>query len=409
MSQHLSRAEILLAQSRPADAEREARLALGQDPGDALALTVLARALVEKARQALPPASAAVAAAPDAPWSHHVLAHVLHRLDQPKPALAAIERAIRLAPGEAELLGHRAAIRLSLRDWAGALSDSEAALSIQAEDTFAQNIRATALRQLGRAAEAADAGARILEQDPEDALSHSTQGWTLLHRGEFRRAQDHFREALRLRPDFESARQGMLEALKARNPLYRGMLAYFLWMGRQSRHLQWTFILVTFFGQPFVRKLAFSSPALGLVLWPLLILFYLFVYLTWTAVPMFNLLLRLDRYGRYVLSSDERRATNFYGASVLLILAAAGWWFRVRTGMARDAIVVAALLSVCVAATVTRGPRGRRILGIATAALAALAVSAYVLAFTSGSGGGLLALFVLGFVLFQFSANAIRD
>ena len=45
MSHHLSRAEILLAQSRPADAEREARMALGQAPGDPLALTLLARAL----------------------------------------------------------------------------------------------------------------------------------------------------------------------------------------------------------------------------------------------------------------------------------------------------------------------------------------------------------------------------
>ena len=413
MSQHLSRAEILLAQSRPADAEREARLALGQDPGDALALTVLARALVDqdRAKQALQPASAAVAAAPDSAYAHHVLAHVLLQLDQPKPALAASDTALRLAPDDGALLAQRAGIRLALRDWPAALADSEAALRINAEDTFAQNLRATALRQLGRTEDAAAVGARTLEQDPESAFSHSTQGWTLLQRGEPRRAQEHFREALRLAPDFEPARQGMLEALKARNPVYRGMLAYFLWMGRQSGRLQWTFLFVTLFGQRLVRNLATSNPALGVVLWPLLVLFYVFVYLTWTAGPMFNLLLRLDRNGRHVLSRDERRATTYYGASVLLILATALWWVNDRSYAAREAVIVSAMLSVCVAATVTRTkPRPRLILGSATAALALVALGAYALAYTGRDGGGeLLLLFFIGFLGFQFLANAVRD
>jgi tetratricopeptide (TPR) repeat protein len=413
MSHHLSRAELLLAQSRPADAEREARHALGQDPDNPLALTVLARALVDQNREkeALDPARAAVAAAPDAAYVHHVLAHVLLRLERPKDALAASDSALRLAPDDADLLAQRAGIRLALRDWAGALADSEAALRIQAEDTFAQNLRATALRQLGRADEADAVGARTLEQAPEDAFSHSTQGWTLLHRGDPRRAQEHFREALRLRPDFEAARHGMLEALKARNPVYRGMLAYFLWMGRQSGRIQWAFILVTLFGVRFARNLASANPTLGLVLWPLIVLFYAFIYLTWTAVPMFNLLLRFDRFGRHVLSTEERRATNFYGASLLLVLAAGAWWFAARHGLALEAVIVSAMLSVCVAAAVTRpGPRGRLILGIATAVLASAAFGAFALALTgAGDGGPLLTLFFLGFLVFQFSANAIRD
>ena len=412
MSHHLSRAEILLAQSRPADAEREARLALAQAPDDALALTVLARSLADQNREseALDPVRAAIGAAPDSPYVHHVHAHVLFRLERPKEALAAAETALRLAPDDHDLLAQRAGIRLALRDWAGALADTEAPRRINAEDTFAQNLRATALRQLGRADEADAVGVRTLERAPEDAFSHSTQGWTQLHRDEPRRAQEHFREALRLRSDFEPARQGMLEALKARNPIYRGMLAYFLWMGRQSGRIQWAFILVTFFGQRFVRNLAASEPKLGLVLWPLLVLFYVFVYLSWTAVPLFNLLLRFDRYGRHVLSRRERRDTNWFGASILLVAATAFWWFRDRSFAAKEAVIVGAMLSVCVAATVTRpGPRARRILGIATAALALVALAAYALAFAGKSGGGeLLLLFFVGFLGFQFSANAIK-
>lgn len=413
MSHHHSRAELLLAQSRPADAEREARMALGRDPGDVLALTLLARSLVaqDKARQALQPASAAVAAAPDDAYPHYILSLVHHHMEQPKPALEAAETALRLAPDAGELLAHRGAVRLSLRDWAGALADAEAALRIQAEDTFSQNLRATALRQLGRAREAAEAGARTLERAPEDAFSHSTQGWTLLQRGDPKRAQEHFREALRLRPDFEHARHGMLEALKARNPLYRVMLAYFMWMGRQSSRVQWVFILGTYFGMKFGNRLADTRPELAVFIWPLLALLYAFIYLTWTAGPLFNLLLRLDRFGRLVLSRDERRDANIFGVSVLFIVAAGVWWIADRSSIALLAVIATAMLSVCVAACVSRAKlRNRLILGAATAALAALAVGGIALRAASNEAGlALLGLFFLGFLGFQFGANLVRD
>jgi tetratricopeptide (TPR) repeat protein len=413
MTPHHSRAELLLAQSRPADAEKEAGLALAQNPGDPLALTLLARALVDQNREteALAPADAAVAAAPDWAFVYHVRAYVLLRLGRPKEALPAVEQALRLSPDADEFHAQRAAVRLALRDWAGALADTEAALRLNAANVFAQNLRATALTRLGRADEADAVGARTLEQAPEDAYSHATQGWTQLHRGDARRAQEHFREALRLRPDFESAREGMLEALKARNPVYRGMLSYFLWMGRQSERVQWAFVIVTFFGQRLVHGLAESQPKLGAVLWPLLVLFYVFVYLTWTAVPMFNLLLRLDRHGRYVLSRRERAATNWFAGSLALIAVAVAWWVAAPHFASREALIVAAVLSVCVAATVTKaGPRGRKILGWATATLAALAFGTFGLAFAGGAGAGeLLALFFVGFLGFQFASNAIRD
>lgn len=413
MSQHLSRAELLLAQSRPADAEREARLALGQNPSDPLALTILARALVDqrRAEDALRPASAAVAAAPDSAYAHFILSHVHHALGRPRPALDAIEAALRLAPDDGDLLAHRGAIRLSLRDWAGALADSEAALRIQAEDTFAQNLRATALRHLGRAKEAGAVGARTLEQSPEDPFSHSTQGWTLLHRGDPRGAQVHFREALRLRPGFEHARSGMLEALKARNPLYRAMLAYFLWMGRQSGRIQWAFVIGVYFSLKIARGLANSNPTLGLVLWPLLVLFYAFIYLTWTAVPMFNLLLRFDRFGRHVLSAAERRDTNYYGASVLLIAAAGLWWALDRSTVSLTAVIMAAMFSVCVAATISREKlRNRLLLGAASAMLAVCAVFFFVFAAGgSESAFAFAGLFFVGFLAFQIGSNFVRD
>lgn len=404
MSHHLSRAELLLAQSRPADAEREVRMALGEAPGDPFALAVLARALVaqKKPREALDPARAAVAAAPDLAYVHHILAHVHLTLDDAKAALASANTAVSLDPDDGDLLAQRGSIHLARRDWRAALADAEDALRIQAENTFALNVRAVALRQLGRADEAAAAGAGILERAPEDALSHCTQGWTLLQRGDSRGALTHFREALRLEPDYESARQGMLEALKARNPVYRGMLAYFLWMGRQSSTIQWVFFFVTFFGQRFARRLADQDPTLGTIVWPLLIAFYVFVYLSWTSVPMFNLLLRVNRFGRLVLSRRERIASTWFGLSLLPIVAAAVLWARGDSNWFLFAVT--AVLSVCVAITVTREQtRSRWIMGAATLGLAACAVGM----FTSGNPG-LFSVFAFGFLGMQLSVGFLK-
>jgi hypothetical protein len=127
-------------------------------------------------------------------------------------------------------------------------------------------------------------------------------------------------------------------------------------------------------------------------------------------VPMFNLLLRLDRFGRLVLSASERRDTRYYGASLLLILAAAAWWAVDRSAAPLNSVIMAAMLSVCVAATVTREkPRSRLILGGATAALG-LCGAGYLAFALRGMDGGLafLGLFFVGFLGFQFSANLVK-
>jgi len=154
----------------------------------------------------------------------------------------------------------------------------------------------------------------------------ANQGWNCLHRNNPRRAQDHFREALRLNPELEYARQGMLEALKARNPVYRGMLAYFLWMGRQSGRFQGVFIVRRLFwreagAQPRREPAGARSGSLAVVG------IGLFIHLSLLdRRPMFNLLLRLDRFGRLVLARGERVASNWFALCVLPALGALLAW-----------------------------------------------------------------------------------
>src|SRR5688500_12150250 len=140
--------------------------------------------------------------------------------------------------------------------------------------------------------------------------------------------------------------------------------------------------------------------------WPLLGLFYVFVYLSWTAHPMFNLMLRFDRFGRHVLSADQRLGANWFGGVLLLGAAAVAWWVVGKSDVGLYAAIMLAILSICVAATFGRTGRHRAILGACTATLAALAVGAGLLTLAgSAMAMGLITAFVVGFIGFQLLAN----
>ena len=410
MSVHLERAQLLLAQSRAADAEQETRLALGVMPDHPPALALLALTRIEQGKHApaLEAAHQAVGLAPDVPYMHYVHALVLHRMDRDEEAFRAVQEALRLDPADADHFSLLAAIELSRRSWPAALDAAEHALALNPEHVGATNLRAMALVRLGRKAEAMQTVDFALHRAPENPLSHANQGWNCLHQNNPRQAQEHFREALRLQPDFEYARQGMLEALKARNPVYRGMLAYFLWLGRQSAKFQWAFIIGIYFGSQLAHSLSQSQPQLKWLWWPLLGLFYAFVYLSWTAQPMFNLMLRFDRFGRHVLSDDQRMASNWFGGVLILLLACLVAWLGFDRTVGFFGTLVFAVLSICVAATFGKSGRNRMILAACTTTLAALAVGGGLLLLNGNPAGGtLVSAFTYGFVGFQVLANIL--
>src|SRR5262249_35174190 len=159
-------------------------------------------------------------------------------------------------------------------------------------------LRAIAMVKLGRRAEAGATIDAALARNPDNALTHANQGWTLLEKGKPKQALEHFREALRLDPENEWARQGIVEALQARNVIYAVMLKYFLWMSRFSNRAQWGIILGAYFGNRLLSALAHSNPDLAPWILPLRILYVCFALMTWMASPFFNLLLRINRFGR---------------------------------------------------------------------------------------------------------------
>ena len=322
LTPNLQRALLLQEQGRSALAEQELRQHLAAHPGDGFGQALLAVTLLEQDQRdaAERAAREAIGYAPDLAFTHYALARVLtdrHRLAE---AAAAIGEAIRLEPEEADYHGMRAGIEFEQEHWPEALAAAEAGLQFSAEHVACNNLRAMALVKLGRKAEAGATMRATLARNPENAVSHANQGWTLLEQNRRKEAMEHFRESLRVDPTNEWARAGLVEAIKAGNPLYAVMLKYILWMAKLSSRTRWMIIIGGYFGSRILAGMAHENPQMALYVNPLRIVYCAFALLTWLAVPVFNLTLFLHPIGRHALSPRQRSQALLVGICLLLAL-----------------------------------------------------------------------------------------
>jgi tetratricopeptide (TPR) repeat protein len=340
---HIARARLLISQHRFDLAEPHVRQALALDPNDDRAHAWLALCLREREAftEATMEARTAVGLAPDDGYPQYVLSTIFEQRNMPKEALAAIKEALRLDPAQADYWGHLAALHTHAKNFRDGLEAAERGLQLDPESTLCTNMRALALRALGRKDDAADAVATTLARNPEDAISHANMGWNLLHQSKPKEALIHFREALRLRPDLEWARNGIVEALKARWLPYRLILRYFLFMSRLKGRAQWLIIVGAYLGYQAIKAVSNSNPNLTPYLRPILWGYIAFAVSTWLAIPLFNLILRTSRFGRLVLSRRETIAANCLGVSLLLPAAVGAYWLWKGSDAA---MLVAALL-----------------------------------------------------------------
>ncbi|HEX5270496.1 MAG TPA: tetratricopeptide repeat protein [Gemmataceae bacterium] len=409
MSAHFQRGLVLIRQSRYDLAEKELRLALAEDPDNPQAHAFLALCLNEREEfaRATEEARQAVATAPEWPTAHSILAQVYISRNHLDEAEQAAREALRLDPDDPGHYATLARIHLAWRDWATALKFAEGGLAVDAEDVGCANLRAMALTRLGRTEEAAAAVGSALAREPENALGHANLGWNYLHQGDRTKALEHFREALRIDPTDDYAKHGLVEALKARYRLYGLMLRYFLWMGRQSAKLQWVIILGLFFGMRVLRTVADQNPPLRPWVEPLQIAYLVFAVMTWVASPLFNLLLRLNKYGRYALSRDQRLGSTLFGVMLVPALASLAYWAITGSALGMLGSLYFGLLLLPVTA-IFRCSAGwpRALMVLYTLVLAGLMPAAILtMPFDPELGASLLMGFVWGNVLSGFVAN----
>lgn len=314
----LQRARFFLEQKRYDDAEIALRQMLGDEPANAEVLVLLALCLKEKgdineAEQAVKQAIAANASYDPAYYVYSALLFRNQKIDEARKQL---DIAISINPFHAEYFGMMAQIHLVRKQFLQAFETARKGLAIDPDNINCLNVQTTALVKLNRKEEARQSIDKALEKDPENAHTHANVGWSLLEKNDPQPALDHFKKSLQLDPQSEYAKAGMVEAMKAKYLPYRIFLRYAFWMSKLKGTYQWIVIIGFYLFYRFLSHTAQQMPQLQVVIYPILILLLLVAVSTWIIVPLSNLFLRFNVYGRYALTREDTISSTWVGLAL---------------------------------------------------------------------------------------------
>lgn len=320
---YLLRARVLMSQNRMELAEEQLRMVLASESSHSEAHAMLALCLVEREAwdAATEEAQQAIFHGPEEPMAHYSLARVMLKRNRLREAREALNEALRLSPWNADYFATLGAIEAAGEKWEEVLKAAQQGLEAEPEHEACENLRAAALTTLGRRSEAGLTIQESLRRNPENAFTHANEGWRLLHVRQPEQAMVHFREALRLDPNMEWARRGIVEAMKARFFIYRMMLGFFLWIGRFPPRTRLLLLIGMPIAQSVLQTTVASVPALEFLAFPMMLTYLLFVWMTWTSSALFNLVLMLNPFGRLALNREEKVQAIATGSCVAAALA----------------------------------------------------------------------------------------
>lgn len=403
----LSKISILIQQKKYAEAERLLKNFLTEDANNIYLLSLLAEVKLQQDQldEALVIVNNAIGLSPDADHLFYIRARIAVQQDRYDDAEKDIAQATAIDPNDGDYFAFHASIKLDRKQYDDALNLSNKALELDAENLLGLNIRSTALLKLNRKEDSFNTIEGALREDPNNAFTHANYGWGLLEKGDHKKALEHFKESLKSDPNFTLAQAGMVEALKASNPVYRLFLKYSFWMGNMTSKYQWGVILGFYFGVKFLRGIAHNSDTLRPYLVPIIVVLSLLAFSTWIMNPIGNLFLRLNRYGNFLLDKNEKMSSNFVGISLLVCIAGLLSYF-----IANDEkfLTVAAfgLAMMLPFGSMFSPSKYKHALLIYAVVMAAVGLAAITLTFSTGQMFNVMTpVFLIGFIGFQWAAN----
>lgn len=322
-----------------------------------------------------------------------------------REAESSLKTALEINPIDALNRAILAHVKLVRKSYQEALELADAALELDPENILALNTRGAALLKLNRKEEAQESIEDALREDPINSFSHSNNGWGKLEQGKHKEALEHFKEALQIDPNNDYAQAGLLEAIKAKSPIYRLFMAYFFFMNKLTAKYQWGVIIGFYIAFRGIRALADSNEALEPYLTPVLVIFAILAFSTWIIPAISNAFLRFNKFGKYLLDEDEKKSANFVAGSLAIsILGFIGYAFTQNEFYLGVAIFgFAMILPYNLMFAKTKKPK---VLLIYAIAMTALGIGALAQAYSSGQlMNTLSSIFVLAFVAYQWVAN----
>jgi tetratricopeptide (TPR) repeat protein len=318
VSSLLERANLLLEQGRYKDAEKHIKQVLEQEPENDYALSVLSRCYINNGQydQGIEAIQQAIAIDPEESFYYYLLGFGHYHKDLPEAAISHVKKAIELFPYNSDYFGLLASIHLGEKNYEKALETANEGLAIDPENISCLNIRSRSLNKLKRTDEAVDTMENTLSKDPDNEYTHVTVGWNYLEKGNHKKANQHFREALRIDPNFESARIGLKESLKSNFLPYKLVFQFSLWMSEKSKNFRWIFFIGIYLIIRLFSTVAKNNEPLKPFLLPVVVLYFLFIFFTWIANPLANFSLLFHRDGKYSITKGE----SIIGISVVSAL-----------------------------------------------------------------------------------------
>lgn len=403
----LSKVEILIQQKKFAEAEKVLSDLLTEDSNNIYYLSMLAEVNLQQNKfdKANSIIDNAIGLSPDDAYLFYIKSRIAIQQEDLNTAEKYANQAIEFEPYDADYVALFANIKLGRKQYVEALDIANKALEIDAENLLALNTRSTALIKLNRSDESFQTIEGALREDPNNAYTHTNYGWSLLEKGDHKKALEHFKEALYNDPTFEYAQAGMLEALKASNPIYKVFMKYSFWMNNLTAKYQWGVIIGFYIGFRALKTLASNNETLKPYLMPLIVALAIIVFSTWVITPISNLFLRFNKYGQLLLNQKEKLSSSFVAVSMGTFLIGVLAYLALSDEKMLT-IAVFGFTMMLPLGTMFSPSKNKNGLLIYTIALAVVGLMAITLAFATGILFNTMAVvYVLGFIAFQWVAN----
>ena len=317
MSHYFSVAEYFFKQNRFKESLEQVQKGLHEDPQNTIllafqALCQLKMKLFQASETSL---KQALTGDPNSDFSHYIYASLELERGRFKPSEKHIRHAIDINPINAEYYG---ILALTLYNRHRSLEEIKevvkTGLSFDPHNNVCRNVLAMAELRKGKKKLATDIMHLQLEKEPGNSLSLANQGWNFVHNGEYDKAETLFAQALQEEPYNEWARSGLLQAYKARLPLYKYLLKYFLFLSRLSPVKRFGFIFGIYI---LIALVARSGGALGEVAGAGIILYAGLIFATWLGESLANLALAHLPHSKHLIRKEEKR--NSYIVSGFLL------------------------------------------------------------------------------------------
>ena len=316
----LQRVQLLLAQGRIDEAEKQINTFLESNPTSELGRYMLAYILFfkGKSRDSEVILLQLQSEDPENTGYLSLLAEINLKEEEYEAAENKTDQLLEMDPEEVTFYNLKSRLKFAQRYYDSALRFTNSALSIDPENLEALNQKAMLAGILGEKHVAHNAVREALEKNPEDPHTIANHGNQLLAQGKVNEALERLSEALRLNPTNALARYAMQEALKSRFWPYRMFYKYIHFMGRLTARGSWAVIIGAYLLYQLILRVGQSNESLAPFLMPIAYAMIGFFLLSWIINPLMNLYLLTNNYGRLLLDDEEKKMARFTGISLLL-------------------------------------------------------------------------------------------